>query len=144
MHSVGNDSGIGSEYTHISSPRSDRRHVSPTLRVKIKYPIEADDAARAGMLTPSDFDEILLRLQDSFQTWEIFLDTKRTTNYSRHVSPKTSSPTESSPQIRIIVKVKFSAWRAAIDVNAIKRIVEDVLNQSGEFFVDIRCSKVNE
>ena len=61
IHSVGADSGIDSDYTHVSSGSGGAAY--PSLWIKVKYPIEADDAARSGMLTSCDFDEILERLQ---------------------------------------------------------------------------------
>lgn len=60
VNSVSGDSGIDSDYTHVSVGS---KTLYPSLWIKIKYPIEADDAARSGMLTSSDFDEILERLQ---------------------------------------------------------------------------------
>lgn len=61
VNSVSGDSGIDSEYTHVSVGSSG---FYPSLYIKIKYPTEADDAARSGMLTSCDFDEILEKLQD--------------------------------------------------------------------------------
>lgn len=55
------DSGLEGDYTHISVGNA---RLYPSLWVKIKYPTEADDAARNGMLTSCDFDEILEKLQE--------------------------------------------------------------------------------
>ena len=65
LNSVSGDSGIGSEYTHVSI--GNIRY--PSLWVKIKYPSEADDAARSGMLTSCDFDEVLEKLQEVDSTF---------------------------------------------------------------------------
>lgn len=70
-------------------------------------------------------------LSQVFQAWEIYLDTKRMTHYSRHVFPRTA--TAEPPRHRIIVKIKFKAWRRSIDVKSIKDIIEEVLNKTGEF-----------
>lgn len=52
-------------------------------------------------------------------------------HYTRHALPRTL--TSESPRHRIIVKVKFTAWRSNIDTHSIRRIVEEVLNKDGEF-----------
>ena len=50
------DSGLGpcDEFTHISLHNA----YPPQLRVKIKYPLEVDDASPSGMLSACDSDEI--------------------------------------------------------------------------------------
>lgn len=58
------DSGIvDSEYTHVPTNSGCSSAIHPSLWIKIKYPIEADDAARSGMLSSCDFDEVLEKLQ---------------------------------------------------------------------------------
>ena len=54
------DSGLENEYTHVPNGLPG---VYPTMWVKIKYPIEVDDASPNGMLSPSDLDAVLQGIQ---------------------------------------------------------------------------------
>ena len=54
------DSGIENEYTHVYMHSIG---LSPCVWIKIKYPVEVDDAAPNGMLSSTDFDEIMERIR---------------------------------------------------------------------------------
>ncbi len=54
------DSGLENEYTQIPNGIAG---VYPSMWVKIKYPIEVDDASPNGMLSPSDLDAVLQGIQ---------------------------------------------------------------------------------
>ncbi len=54
------DSGLENEYTHVPSGLAG---VYPSMWLKIKYPIEVDDASPNGMLSQSDFDAIMQAVQ---------------------------------------------------------------------------------
>lgn len=54
------DSGLENEYTQVQNGLAD---VHPSMWLKIKYPIEADDASPNGMLSQSDFDAVLQGIQ---------------------------------------------------------------------------------
>ena len=66
-----------------------------------------------------------------FNTWQVFLETKRTTNYCKHAPPRNIN--SDPPKQRIVVKVKFSAWVTKIDPKIIESAVGEVMNKSGEF-----------
>ena len=147
------ESGLGpnDEFTHISVYNN--MH-PPQLRVKIKYPPDVDDACPSGMLSTCDSDEIFDKIHQvelhhyrailliintitfllqCYSSWEVFLDMKRITYYSKHSSPRDFTTKTQQSQTRITVKVKFSAWRSNIDTVGIRQAVEEVMNKTGEF-----------
>lgn len=71
-------------------------------------------------------------LFQSYSSWEVFMDVKRTTRYCKHALPLNSS-SMCGPQSRILVNVQFSAWRQSLDTTPIKMAVEEVMNRTKEF-----------
>ena len=86
--------------------------------------------AKAIICFFNDFFLSLCVLQ-YYPSWEVFLDVKRISHYCKHALPR-NAPV-SQPRSRIVVKVRFSAWRMNIDTTGVRQAVEEVMNKSKDF-----------